>query len=196
MMLRGTATTVEALTQGALSADLMILGGNSCLHRIQQRGWTRGGCVHKGAPERCDHGAFAAAGPALSRAGGFEDPPLTSAAMFDLFSSPEVSLLHPDGHHQRTGGRIACPTIWPSAVPEIRGELPDRLTYGNVVKRLATLAWAFTGVMGRPCSHQYWQAVIVNRRWVSSSSTSCPRVCRTDDCGHAGISDGCLRRVD
>jgi Na+/proline symporter len=88
---------------------------------------------------------------ALSRAGGFEQLHRTlPAAMFDLFSSLEVTpffilMVTINGlvgviampHHMSIGGagksEISCRTGW---------------TYGNVVKRFATLAWAFTGVLG------------------------------------------------
>lgn len=152
MMLRGTATTVEALTQGALSSDLMILVATLAFIGYSSAGGLVAAVSTKLLQSVMIMVLSLLLVPfALSRVGGFEELHRSlPAAMFDLFSSLEVSpffilMVTINGlvgviampHHMAIGGagksEMSCRTGW---------------TYGNVVKRLATLAWAFTGVMG------------------------------------------------
>ncbi len=152
MMLRGTATTVEALTQGALSADVMILVATLAFIGYSSVGGLVAAVSTKVLQSFLILVLSLLLVPfALSRVGGFEQLHRTlPAAMFDLFSSLEVSpffilMVTINGlvgviampHHMSIGGagksENSCRTGW---------------TYGNVVKRFATLAWAFTGVIG------------------------------------------------
>ncbi len=152
MMLRGTAITVEALTHGALSADAMILVATLVFIGYS----TAGGLVAAVSTKVLQSLMILVLSLllvpfALPRVGGLtalhEKLPET---MFNLFSSPEVTpffiiMVTINGlvgivampHHMAVGGagksEISCRSGW---------------TYGNVVKRFATLAWAFTGVMG------------------------------------------------
>jgi len=152
MMLRGTATTVEALTQGALSADVMILVATLAFIGYSSVGGLVAAVSTKVLQSFLILVLSLLLVPfALSRVGGFEQLHRTlPAAMFDLFSSLEVTpffilMVTINGlvgviampHHMSIGGagksENSCRTGW---------------TYGNVVKRFATLAWAFTGVIG------------------------------------------------
>ena len=152
MMLRGTATTVESLTRGALSAEAMILTAT-----IVFVGYSSAGGLVAAVATKVFQSflilvlSLLLVPFALERVGGVgalhEQLP---AAMFDLFSSVEVTpffiiMVTINGlvgivampHHMAIGGagktEVNCRTGW---------------TYGNVVKRIATLAWAFTGVIG------------------------------------------------
>lgn len=152
MMLRGTATTVEALTGGVLSAEGMIVVATLAFIGYS----TAGGLVAAVSTKVFQSFLILVLSLllipfALSRVGGF--PALHEklpAMMFDLFSSPEVTpffilMVTINGlvgiiampHHMAVGGagktEVSCRSGW---------------TYGNVVKRVATLGWALTGVMG------------------------------------------------
>jgi len=152
MMLRGTATTVEALTSGALSADVMIL-----VATLVFIGYSSvGGLVAAVSTKLLQSFLILVLSLllipyALSAVGGFAElHDKLPAGMFDLFSSVEVTpffilMVTINGlvgvvampHHMALGGagktEINCRSGW---------------TYGNIVKRFATLGWAFTGVVG------------------------------------------------
>jgi Na+/proline symporter len=152
MMLRGTATTVEALTQGAMSADVMIL-----VATLAFIGYSSvGGLVAAVSTKLLQSFLILLLSLlmvpfAFVRVGGFEKlhaslPPV----MFDLFSSGEIT---PYVIVMMTInaliGVIAMPhhmAICGAGKSEVNCR--TGLTYGNIVKRFATLAWAFTGVMG------------------------------------------------
>jgi Na+/proline symporter len=152
MVLRGTGTTVEAITQGALSAEIIIV-----LTTLVFVGYgTAGGLVAAVSTKLLQSVMLMILSVlllpfALAAVGGIgalrEKLP---AAMFSLFSSSTeitpfvVIMLTLNGlvgvvalpHHMAIGGagktEMSCRMGW---------------TYGNIVKRFATLAWAFTGVL-------------------------------------------------
>jgi Na+/proline symporter len=152
MMLRGTATTVEALTQGAMSADVMILVATVAFIGYSSLGGLVASVSTKVLQSFLILVLSLLMVPfAFSRVGGFSElhaklPPF----MFDLFSSGEIT---PFVILMMTinalVGVIAMPHHM-SVCGAGRSEANCRsgLTYGNIVKRFATLAWAFTGVMG------------------------------------------------
>lgn len=150
MVLRATGTTVEAITRGAASAELIII-----LTTLVFVGYSSAGGLVAAVSTKVLQSlmllilsvlllpfAFSTVGGM----GGLHER--LPKEMFDLFSSHEVTLsfvvmLTINGlvgivalpHHMAIGGagksEISCRTGW---------------TYGNVVKRLATIAWAFTGM--------------------------------------------------
>ncbi len=152
MMLRGTAITVEALTGGALSAEGMIV-----VATLAFIGYSSAGGLVAAISTKVFQSflililSLLLIPFALSRVGGFTAlHDKLPAMMFDLFSSPEVTpffivMVTINGlvgivampHHMAVGGagksEISCRSGW---------------TYGNVAKRIATLGWAITGVMG------------------------------------------------
>lgn len=152
MVLRATAITVEAITKGALSAEVIILAATAIFIGYG----SAGGLVAAVSTKVLQSAMILALSLilipfAFPLVGGFEglhrDLP---AHMLDLFSSPQVTpyfilMVTVNGlvgivampHHMAIGGagrsEINCRTGW---------------TYGNIVKRFATLAWAITGIMG------------------------------------------------
>jgi Na+/proline symporter len=150
MVLRGTATTVEAITRGALSAEVIIL-----LTTLVFVGYSSAGGLVAAVSTKLLQSlmllilSILLIPFALNAGGGISAIRETlPASMFDLFRSAEVTpffifMVTINGlvgvvampHHMAIGGagksEISCRTGW---------------TYGNVVKRFATLAWAFTGV--------------------------------------------------
>lgn len=150
MVLRGTGTTVQAITGGAVSAELIIV-----FTTLVFVGYGTAGGLVAAVSTKILQGfmllllsvvllpfAYVAVG------GLSELHRKLPESMFALFGASEVTpyvvlMLTINGlvgvvalpHHMAIGGagksEISCRTGW---------------TYGNVVKRFATLAWALTGV--------------------------------------------------
>lgn len=152
MMLRGAATTIEALTRGAMNADVMIL-----IATLAFIGYSSvGGLVAAVSTKLLQSFMILVLSLllvpfAFSRVGGFTSlHEALPAHMFDLFSSGEITpyviaMMTLNG----LVGVIAMPHHM-AICGAGRSEANCRtgLTYGNIVKRFATLGWAFTGVMG------------------------------------------------
>jgi Na+/proline symporter len=151
MVLRGTGTTVEAISRGSLQAEWVILCST-----LVFVGYSAAGGLVSAVSTKILQGSMLLLLSllpipfALSAVGGFgglhERLP---REMFDLFSGQEITpyfiaMITINGlvgivampHHMAMGGaaksEISSRTGW---------------TYGNIVKRFATLAWAFIGVM-------------------------------------------------
>jgi len=150
MLLRGTGTTIQAITGGAVSAEVIIV-----LTTLVFVGYGTAGGLVAAVSTKILQGfmllllsvvllpfAFVAVGGLSSLHQKLPE------SMFALFGASEVTpfvvlMLTINGlagvvalpHHMAIGGagrsEISCRTGW---------------TYGNVVKRFATLAWALTGV--------------------------------------------------
>jgi Na+/proline symporter len=152
MMLRGTATTVEALTRGAMSADAIIL-----IATLAFVGYSSiGGLVAAVSTKLLQSFLILVLSLllvpfALARVGGFSElHTKLPAHMFDLFSSVEIT---PFVILMMTINALVGVIAMPHHMAicgagKSEANCRTGLTYGNIVKRLATLAWAFTGVMG------------------------------------------------
>jgi Na+/proline symporter len=150
MMLRGTGTTVEAITRGAVSAEAIII-----LSTLVFVGYSIAGGLVAAVSTKILQGAMLMILSvlllpfAISAVGGMSElHARLPVGMFNLSASAEVTpffvlMVTINGlvgivampHHMAIGGagksEIGCRSGW---------------TYGNIVKRFATLAWAFTGV--------------------------------------------------
>jgi Na+/proline symporter len=150
MMLRGTGITVEAITRGAVSAEAIII-----LSTLVFVGYSIAGGLVAAVSTKILQGAMLMILSvlllpfAISAVGGMSElHARLPAGMFNLSASAEVTpffvlMVTINGlvgivampHHMAIGGagksEISCRSGW---------------TYGNIVKRFATLAWAFTGV--------------------------------------------------
>lgn len=150
MVLRGTGTTVEVLTRGAVPSNFVILVATLVFVSYS----SAGGLVAAVSTKLLQSIMMLILSLllipfAVNAAGGLSDiRQVVGAEMFSLVSSTEVTfffvtMITINGlvgivampHHMAIGGagksEMSCRTGW---------------TYGNVVKRFVTLAWAFTGV--------------------------------------------------
>jgi Na+/proline symporter len=152
MMLRGTATTVEALTRGAMSADAIIL-----IATLAFVGYSSIGGLVAAVSTKVLQGllilvlSLLLVPFALTRVGGFSElHAKLPTFMFDLFSSVEIT---PSVILMMTINALVGVIAMPHHMAicgagKSEANCRTGLTYGNIVKRFATLAWAFTGVMG------------------------------------------------
>jgi Na+/proline symporter len=152
MMLRGTATTVEALTQGAMSAEVMIL-----IATLAFIGYSSVGGLVAAVSTKVLQSflilllSLLMVPFAVSRVGGLAElHAKLPAAMFDLISSAEITpFVIVMMTINALVGVIAMPHHMAiCGAGKSEANCRTGLTYGNIVKRFATLAWAFTGVMG------------------------------------------------
>jgi Na+/proline symporter len=152
MMLRGAATTVEALTRGAMSAEVMIL-----VATLAFIGYSSVGGVVAAVSTKVMQSfmililSLLMVPFAFSRVGGFSElHAKLPAFMFDLFSSGEIT---PFVILMMTLNALVGVIAMPHHMAicgagKSEANCRTGLTYGNIVKRFATLAWAFTGLMG------------------------------------------------
>jgi Na+/proline symporter len=152
MMLRGTATTVEALTRGAMSAEAIILVATLAFVGYSSIGGLVAAVSTKVLQSFLILVLSLLLVPfALARVGGFAElHTKLPAYMFDLFSSAEIT---PYVILMMTINALVGVIAMPHHMAicgagKSEANCRTGLTYGNIVKRFATLAWAFTGVMG------------------------------------------------
>jgi Na+/proline symporter len=151
MILRGTGTTVEALTRGAVPANVVILVSTAVFATYG----SLGGLVAAVSTKLLQSlmmlilsllvlpfavASFGGLGSLHARLGDAAFALVSSTSEVTFFFVVMVTINGLVGivampHHMAIGGagksEISCRTGW---------------TYGNVMKRFVTLAWAFTGV--------------------------------------------------